>query len=625
MPAILILTTNDAQLAAAWSGQLPYPDFAAPNPESLRRELAQGGARVWVRDLADPRSKLVAHADTVIIAVGQPQSLPFEQAKLTGNARFFLSYNDSLTQLKETIRTAAEIAEKNAIINTLQARGGRAASTVAPVRENTPLPYPVDDLNFIEAAIEHLEDRGRVLEEFRRAAQTLLRSSRANLFLRGPDGFLADRNGWTSPTDSPLSQRMEDYPSVIDLDDWAGTADAATESYIRQQMQSWGARLLVPLYDSGRLAGWAAYGPRADGRSYDGHDRNRALQLGRLLERCLEKADRLRVLARSAEIENLRGKYLAGARILDPGAPSDASLPPEIRALAGEVLRTGQVARLEPSPIMRFRAKAGPVPETGGVWVHWEDASLELMERSTVAEGDRLKICREMGLSLSHELGGPLVTISTFLQLCQQQGASPELVAEFIPQLARESDKLNRLSRMLHLMQEFMGGNATRIDLGEMARSLQLKGSIRIEPNEMAPVIHGNESMVRFALQTIVDAVARNRGDNDSLLTISVKRRGEGENETGLFVIAGRNLLLEGFIETAKDTVPVHPLLGVFLAREIIHLHNGTLQGGQGIAGSEVQISLRSRAPTRPPFGSFAGSGRSPVTTADRSRSGVSS
>jgi len=596
MSANLILTTNDAKLAAEWERQLPQPAFAAPSTEALRRELAQDGARVWVKDLADPRSQLPAHSDTVAIIVGQPHSLPFEQSRLAGQARFFLSYEESRFQLNEAIRTAAEIAEKNAIITTLQNRGSRPP-LLAPPRESAPAAPSADDLNFIEAAIEHLENRGRVLEEFRRAAQSFLRASRVQLFLRSADGFVSDRHGWTCPAHSPLARQMEDFPCIIDLDDWLGTTDPATESYIRQQMHSWGTRLLVPLYEAGRLAGWAAYGPRADGRAYDGNDRSRALQLGRLLERCLEKVHRLASLAQSVELETLRAKYLPGVRMLGPDAPSDPTLPPEIRALAGEVLRTGRLARLRASPTVRFRAVAGPVPETGGVWVQWEDAAPDLAERAVAAEQERLKMFREMGLTLSHELGGPLTSFTTFLQLCQQQGATPELLTEFQAQLERDAGKLRELTRVLHLMQEFMVGNLTRINLGELAPRLTLRGSMRVEPNETAPVIQGNEPMLRFALQTILDAVARNRTEEDGSITVHVKRRGEGENETCLIVVSGRKLLLEGFIETGRGTMPVHPLLNVFLAREIIRWHNGSLQGGQGLTGAEVHIALRSRTP----------------------------
>ncbi len=594
MPALLILTTTDAKLFADWSTQLPQPAVAPTTQDALRRELAQAGARVWVKDIADPRSLVSAHPDVVVVVIGQPQSLPFEQAKLAGAGRFFLSYDESRTQLREIAATASELAEKNAIIQTLQARGTRASATL--VRDSTPLTTALDDLSFMEAAIEHLEDRGRVLEEFRRAAQALLQASRVALFLQHETTFRSDRFGWTCPAASPLAQYMEEFPCAIDLDDWVGNADAATESHIRQQMQSWSARLIVPLFESGRLAGWAAYGPRADGRAYNAADRSRALELGRLLERCLEKASRLQALAATAQQEKLRARYLSGARLLGADAPSDPMLPPEIRALAGEVLRTGRPARLDPSPTIRFRAEAGPVPETGGVWAQWEDATPELAHRAAVAERERLKLCREMGLTLSHELGSPVVTLTTFLQLAQHQGASPELLADFTAQLDRDVGKLKELTRVLHLMQEFMSGGTGRIDLGELARTLQLHGIFQVKPNEVPPVIVGNEPMLRFALQAILDAIFRNRSVEDGPISIEVKRRGEGESETGLVVLSGRNLYLEGFVETSKGPMPAHPVLGVFLAREIIRWHNGVLQGGQGLTGSEVQISLRAGA-----------------------------
>jgi len=598
MPAILMLTTSDARLAAEWGGQLGASGAILPEADDLRRELALGGARVWIKDLADPRSRQPAHPDVIAVVVGQPQSLPYEQARLAGAGRFFLSYDESRTRLREVVDTASELAEKNAIIRTLEARQSRPPFPMARERASAAPAPAAADLTFVETAIEHLDDRGRILEEFHRAALASLRAARLTLFLRGTGGYRSDRHAWTSSADSLLTRRLEDYPCAIDLDDWTRPFEPAAESFIRQQMQSWGARLLVPLFEAGRLAGWAAFGPRADGRPYDAADHDRALQLGRLLERCLEKSDRLLALGRAADAESLRARYLAGARLLGPDAPGDVSLPPEIRSLAGEVLRTGRPARLEPGPTMRFRAEAGPVAETGGVWVQWQEASAELADRAATGETERLRMCRELGLTMSHELGGPLVTFTTFLQLARQQGATPDLLAEFSAQLESDAGKLRDLTRLLHLMQEFMGGSTVRLDLGELVRHLDLRGAYRLEPNEAAPALDANEAMLRFALQAIADGLARNRTEADGLITLAVKRRGEGDNETGLVVFSGKNLQLEGFLEPAPGALPVHPLLGIFLAREIIRWHRGTFQAGQGLTGPEIQIALRSRPAT---------------------------
>lgn len=618
MSALLILTTGDATLAADWRAQLP-PSYSvvAEGPEDWERELARPGARVWIRDVAHPRSQLRAHRDTVVVVVGQPQSIPFEQAKMAGEGRFFLSYEESRSaRLGELVRTAAELAEKNAIISTLEARRSQSATTLASTEE-TP-GKPVDGWEFLEAAIEHLADRGRVLEEFERAARSLLQASRVAIFLREGEAFRSSRGGWSCAPDSLLARSFGEFPCLVNLDRWECSVDAATESQIRQQMQLWGTRLLVPLQEVGRLAGWAAFGPRADGRPYGTSDQARALGLGRLLERCLDQSGRLEALAGAARQEELRARHLPRSRLLGPDAASDLSVPPEVRALAGAVLRSGQGARLDPGPTVRFRAEAGPVPETGGVWVQWSDGAAELAARSDAIEQERLKLCRELGLTLSHELGSPQVTFSTFLQLMQQGGATSELTEEFGPPFAQAVDRMRTLGEVLRLMQEFMSGPTSRIDLGDLCRSLELRGRVRVVCGEMSPVIQGNEPMLRFALQMITDGLLRQQAGADAGITLGVKRRGEGPDETGLLVFAGRDLRLEGFLDPMPGGAPVHPLLAVFLAREIIHWHQGSLQGGQGLTGGEVQIALKSRRPvdagTNP---APARSARAPSAVAD--------
>jgi len=46
---------------------------------------------------------------------------------------------------------------------------------------------------------------------------------------------------------------------------------------IRQQLLTWGARILVPLHTHGQLLGWMTLGPRADGAHYRESDRFRAV------------------------------------------------------------------------------------------------------------------------------------------------------------------------------------------------------------------------------------------------------------------------------------------------------------------------------------------------------------
>src|SRR6185369_2660311 len=108
----------------------------------------------------------------------------------------------------------------------------------------------------------------------------------------------------------------------------------ALDAPIRQQLVSWGARLLVPLHAYGQLVGWMALGPRADGAGYRESDKFRAVLHARLLERCLERSAQLTEYAHAGNHATLRAKYLPGARLITRAELATTELPVEVRAVA---------------------------------------------------------------------------------------------------------------------------------------------------------------------------------------------------------------------------------------------------------------------------------------------------
>ena len=65
---------------------------------------------------------------------------------------------------------------------------------------------------------------------------------------------------------------------------------------------------------------------------------------------------------------------------------------------------------------------------------------------------------------------------------------------------------------------------------------------------------------------------------------------------TGAIVtIEGKRLELDGILPLPEpNATPNQGRLSVFLAREILRLHGGTLQAGPGIKGTDIQISFGS-------------------------------
>src|SRR5580698_9190837 len=96
-----------------------------PGGEAFARELMRPGARVWIRDICDPEAPKSAHADTVIVVVGEPRSIPFEEAKGDRANSYFLSYEESRTQLRRLAPLAAELAESRSVLSVLQGRQRR--------------------------------------------------------------------------------------------------------------------------------------------------------------------------------------------------------------------------------------------------------------------------------------------------------------------------------------------------------------------------------------------------------------------------------------------------------------------------------------------------------------------
>src|SRR5690242_1277341 len=113
MPATIILTTPDSGLEAAWKKQLhPREPAAFARPVDLQRELQRPGSRVWIADINDPRTRLASGAGTLVVLVGQPHSVPFEQAKQNRAARLFLNYDESRVRLAEAVSLLEEITDK---------------------------------------------------------------------------------------------------------------------------------------------------------------------------------------------------------------------------------------------------------------------------------------------------------------------------------------------------------------------------------------------------------------------------------------------------------------------------------------------------------------------------------
>ena len=367
MPTLVILATSDTALAEAWERQLPHGRVALRlSAHTFSAGTAPGFAAAVILDAVAESALPATLARCPTIFVGEPRSLPFEQAKLNGRAKVYLSYEDSATKLRELLPLVEEVAEKQSMLDLLLEKNRRAGPLREPAR--TPAPDPADVWDFLEGAVENLDSRDRLVAEFRRASRQLLRASHAVFFLREAEGFRADRGTSFFPSDDPLVTFFEHHPAVIDGTNWDSPSDPVTELAVRNRLALWGARLLVPVHDNGRLLGLIALGVRDDGQTYDDADRARAIFFARLLRHLLAKSQQFGRFSQLAEQSSLGAKYLPSTLVLGPDEHAPRHVPLVVRELIGQCRRTREVCRAMPSAAQPFRASVGVVTETGGVW-----------------------------------------------------------------------------------------------------------------------------------------------------------------------------------------------------------------------------------------------------------------
>ena len=590
MPTLVILATSDSSLADAWERQL------APGRMSLRLAnqsfpagTAPGFAAVVVLDAVAEDSLPHSLVRCPTVFVGEPRSLPFEQARISGRARVYLSYEESATRLKELLPLVEEVAEKQSMLELLAEKNRRSDPARVPVR--TPAPDALELWDFLEGAVENLDTRDRLVAEFRRASRHLLRASHAVFFLREGDGFRADRGTSFFAADDPMVTFLERHPAVIDGTNWDGPADPVSELAVRNRLAMWGARLLVPVHDNGRLLGLVALGVRDDGQAYDEADRSRAVFFARLLRHLLTKSAQYGRLNLIAEQAQVGAKYLPGTIVLGPDDGVPRHIPLVVRELVGEVRRTREVCRVAPSDGQPFRSSAGMIAETGGVWAFWQEASGEVHDAAARQQASRRGLLRELALTLSHELGNALVSLATF------RFSTPDkpLPAAILEAAKGDVTKLEELNRQFLLMQTLHEAQAEPVDLRALVQTLGHSLGLRVEVGPDIVMLSVSKQLLEFALRSLIETITENRGElGPREMSLQLRSTGTGDELTALLSLKGKHLELEGiFPEPVEGGVPNQGRVGVFLAKEILRLHHGEIHAGPGMEGTEILISVR--------------------------------
>lgn len=558
------------------------------------RELLRPGARVWIRDIRDADALSPAHPDTVLILVGEPRSLPFEEAKVSRSNTYCLSYEESRTQLGRVASVAAELAQNRAVLSVLQDRTKR-------VDQATSDPFDTvrrggDDLEFLAAAIDHLDDRSRIIDEFRRGVRSRIRSSRVAVFLREGKRYLAETEGWECSPGHDLVRWLQEHAAIVDSATLDSVENPATEAAIRQKLGEWNSRLLVPVEVHGSLEGWVVFGPRADGRSYSSADRDDALMMVRLFSRLLGQHRRLEKANVVQKEVALLQKFGPKFCVIGASGKTEESLPVEARDMAATALREGRRIEREYG---RIRVAAGPIPGAG-CWVWWDESAMTAESTAQKREAERHQMLHDLGIMISHELANAMFSVSTYFQHLRRQQPPEEAVHPLIDRVGKDMERMKAMPHLLSTLFEMSKQPTSQVDMKRVVQSVAKEVGGAANVPETGPVIWGHEKNLHDALLWLCREILETKDTmepitRDAKITISLQQRRRGDESICLVTIAYPGLRMDQIKVGEATTTEEYPTVPVYLAREVIRFHFGTIHVGQGLDGPELMIALKSR------------------------------
>ncbi|MFT3780462.1 MAG: hypothetical protein QM790_00505 [Nibricoccus sp.] len=594
MSATVFLATDDPDLLRLWWAAVPNGRSVVTFNNTLPLPLPAGVPVVVVLDAASGHLLPVGLEKCPTIFVGEPGSMPFDQARATGRARVLLSYEESRTRLREFLPLVEEIAERSAAVEVMAEKARRSEGSRPPMKVGNSSSWSdaTQVWEFLEAAVESISSRQQLLAEFRRSARNFLHASYVLFFLRDGDVFKSDRGDHSCLADDALIAYLSKHPAILDGAEWPGSPDPMAEMAVRHRLMLWSARLIVPVHDNGRILGLMALGVRDDGQAYDVNDRSRLVFFARLLRQFLTRSGEVDRLVRQQERWKTGQKYFPNLLILDPEENAPRDLPLIVRTVAGEVKQSHENKCVLPTAHQPYRVSGGIISETGSTWICWEDASAELRERNHHERLDRLALLHDLALTLNHELGNSLVSLIALRHNPGSETNSPVLLAA----IKRDIANLETINRHLASIPTFREVDPEPADLRMIMRQVGEKTSVAVDTGPQAILLNVVPMLIEFALQAIIESIVENRPEFGRRgLSVQLRAAGEGDQLTALIGIQGEKLELEGVLPVPEPgDIPSHGRIGVFIAKEIVRLHGGEIHSGPGADDSEISISIRS-------------------------------
>ncbi|MBE7540407.1 MAG: HAMP domain-containing histidine kinase [Opitutaceae bacterium] len=593
MQSTVRLASRNPSLLKSWRAQLPEglggfgDEFGSPQVGASIPTLYIVDELLWEAVLPTIR-----FASSVIVVVGEPYSRRFEDLRSDQRITFSFTYTESTCRLREMVPIFLRLLEQGSREEILISKLRQANSNTPNSRVSSVSAFDEFDMEgLLDGILSSVRSREELLREFRRTIRRVLGVSYVEFYLRGGSGFSSDRGSAPLSDVDPLIGFLARNPVVLDGITWTGPVDPIAELSARNHLALWHARLIVPIHDNGLLHGLIVCGVRDDGHPFDVNEKVRAHTLAKCFKHCLICCrDFERLIERDNRISQFAG-YLPNSLMLYENEEPERTIPLAVRALIGQVRRERDTRRVYPTEDQPLRIGAGFVPGIKGTWASWDEAAVELDFQAANAKRERIATLRDIALILNHEIGNALISLSTFSKI-----NSSLLNLDTLRHIVEgDVDRLRELNSELAQLASISDVSPQLTDIVPLIRTIAQESSIDFDLSTDSFSLFVVPHLIEFALNAIIAGVLVNLRENSSRhkLAIQLRSAGEGPNALALISIRGKDMELEGILpERPANAPPTQGRIGLFIAREIIRLHRGSIHAGPGFEGQEILISL---------------------------------
>jgi hypothetical protein len=283
--------------------------------------------------------------------------------------------------------------------------------------------------------------------------------------------------------------------------------------------------------------------------------------------------------------------------VVGPSGKTDETLPVEVRETASLALSQGKRVERE---FGRLRVAAGPIPGSAGCWVWWDESSLTAESSAHKREAERHQILHDLGIMISHELANAMFSVSTYFQHLRRQRATDDPAHPLIERVGQDMERMKAMPHLLSTLYEMSKQPTSRVDMKRVVQSVAKDVGGSANTPESGPVIWGHEKNLHDALVWLCREILETKDrvesvSRDARITLSLQQRRRDDESICLVTISYPGLKVDQIKVGEATSTEEYPTVPVYLAREVIRFHFGTVHVGQGLDGPELMIALKSR------------------------------